>query len=209
MSSSFKVMVPPAIEPILLQDVKSYLRVDFSDDDAMITGLITRARSLAETVTHRAMATQTIQELFTIERPLGGSLSGTIERSPNWYQYQEQLGANPFGAAQFYFDLSMPPVQAVSLVETKVIAFDDWLPFTGVTWLDDTTEPARMYFQSPITANFWRFTYTCGYSFTYPVPYDIQQGILEAVAYWYQYREAQDLPQALINKLLAQKVDWV
>ncbi len=209
MSSSFKVLAPPAIEPILLQDMKSYLRVDFTDDDAMITGLITRARALAEEVTHRSMATQTIQELFTIERPIGGSLSGSIERAPNWYQYQEQLGANPFGAAQFYFDLSMPPIQSVSLVETKVIAFDDWIPFVGNTWLDDTTEPARMYFQDPITANFWRFTYTCGYSATYPLPYVLVQGIMEAVAYWYQFREAEDLPMPIITKFLSKKVDWI
>ena len=209
MSSTYKVTGQVSQEPIALNDAKLYLRVDFSDDDLMIGALISRVRSLAETYTHRAMATQTVQEVFTIERPVGGVLSGAIEQGPNWYQYQEQLGANPFGAAQFYFDLSTPPIQSVTLIETKVIAFDSWLPFAGTTYLDDNAEPARMYFMDPITANFWRFTFVCGYSTSYPVPPDLLQAMYEAIAFFYQNREAQDLPKALSDKFLSKRVDWM
>src|SRR5689334_6017875 len=104
MGSVFKVLAQPALEPITLSDAKAYLRVDFPDDDSVITGIISRARSHAEGMTGRAYATQQIQQIFTITRPTGGVLSGSIEEGPNWYQYPEQLGANPFGPAQFYFD---------------------------------------------------------------------------------------------------------
>lgn len=210
MGSVFKVLTPPATEPISIADAKAYLRVDFPDDDALIAGLISRARSYGEMVTGRAYATQTIQQIDTIARPDGGVLSGPIKPGPNWYVYNEQLGANPFGPAQYYHDLYMPPVQSVSSVQTKVTAFDAYADFDMTnTWIDDTSEPARMYFQNPITANFWKFVIVCGYNASYPVPPDLLQPLYEAVAYLYQYREAQDLPQALINKFLARRVEWI
>lgn len=220
MSTSYKVTVPPTTEPVSLQEAKDWLRVDWTADDALLSTLISRARSLCEGVTHRALATQTIQHVETIERPEGGELSGPINKGPSWYQYQEQLGANPFGAAQFYFDLVMPPFTSgqTITIETKVIAFDPWTTFAQVTnadgstntYVDDNREPARLYFQSPITANFWRVTYTAGYDrYTYPMPPDLKQCVMDACAYLYDNRAAEGLPDALIRKLLAHRVDWL
>lgn len=219
MSTKWKVITPVAVEPITLTDTKAYLRVDFDDDDLTIAELITRARSMTETITGRAMATQQIQVIETIERPLGGVLSGPITPGPNWYQFQEQLGANPFGPAQFYFDLPMPPVQSAQAitVQTKITAFDTWTDFSitpPATWLDDTSEPARFYFQTPVTANFYKFTYYTGYDsvHSYPVPYDLLQPMLEFIGYWYQFREAAgDVAQLqqIINKLLSKRVSWM
>jgi len=216
MSSACKVITQPALEPISLIDAKSYLRVDFPDDDPVIARLIIRARAYAETITHRAFATQQIQQIDTIERPVGGELSGSIGGQPNWYNYNEQLGANPFGAAQFYFDLAFPPVQASQaiMVQTKVTAFSTWTAWTGTTWLDDTQEPARLYFQVPITANFWMFQYWAGYdpTLSIPVPPDALQSMYELVGLWYQYREGGSDPlqlERITCKLLSHRVDWM
>lgn len=219
MSSVFKVITPPSVEPVTLTDMKNYLNVDFDDLDATIAPIITSARQYIEQITGRALATQVIQQIDAIERPEGGPLSGPINQGVNWYNYQQQIGANPFGPAQYYHDLSMPPIQAnqAITVETKVIAFDPWSPFLLVTnldgsanfWVDDNSEPARMYFSDPQTANFWRFTYTAGYSNSYIMPRGLLQCLKEATAYWFQFREAQDLPQALINKILGYRVDCV
>lgn len=222
-SEAFLVITQVATEPITLTDAKDWLNVDFTQKDTLISGLIARARSLAETITGRAFATQQIQEVFTIERPKGGEVSGPINRGPNWYQYQEQLGANPFGAAQFYFDLAMPPFQPnqTFLIETKITAFDPWVVFPQVTnpdgskniWVDNTQEPARMYFMSPITANFWRFTFWAGYDAvqSYLLPQDLRQPLLELVAFWYDNREGDDMPQGLLNKFLAKRLanSWI
>lgn len=211
------VTTPVTQEPIALPDAKSYLRVDFSDDDTMISSLISRVRALGERITGRAFATQTITETFSIARPPGGELSGPIDHGPNWYQYQEQLGANPFGAAQFYFDLAMPPIQSTAstiTVQTKITAFDPWTVFpyalnsdgSANMWIDNTQEPARMYFMSPITANFWQFIFTCGYSSSYPLPFDVLQAMYEGVAFLYDNREAEDFPEALRDKFLARRI---
>jgi len=223
MSSQYKVITPVSTEPITLSDAKSYLRVDFTDDDTLIGEIISRSRSLAETWTGRAFATQQIQQIDTIERPTGGELSGSIEPGPNWYQYQEQLGANPFGAAQFYFDLASPPVQGdetTVTVETRVTAFDPWVTSAIVLqangaynrYLDTISEPARLYFQVPVTANFWRFTYMAGYNTSYPVPPDLLQPMFELVSYFYQFREGGSNPEQykeIQGKLLAKRIDWI
>ncbi len=212
MPSSYIVTVPPSVEPITLTEAKQHLRVDFDDEDFAIANIITRARSYAETITSRALATQTIQQVFTLPRPGGGALSGPMEEGPNWYVYQQQLGANPFGPAMFYFDLAMPPAQSLVAVEYRVVVFDAYMPFTGVYRLDNSYEPARLYFQDPPTANEWRFTFVAGYSDTYRITPVLKQPILDLIGYWYQYREgAGDSAQLqqITNQLLSKRVDWV
>ncbi len=216
MSSACKVITQPSIEPISLTDAKAYLRVDFPDDDAVIARMIVRARARAETLTHRAFASQQIQQVVTIERPTGGTLSGPIVGGVNWYQFQEQLGANPFGVAQYYYDLSMPPVQASRpiVIQTKVTAFEDWTVFTGPTWIDDTQEPARLFVQDPVTSNFWMFQYYAGYDpvYSYQAAPDALQAVYELVSYYYQFREGGGNPaqmQEIEAKLLSHRVDWI
>lgn len=198
-STGFIVLTPPSQEPLTLSDVKDWLNIDFSSKDALITRLITRARRRAETITGRAFASQQIQATYPITRPQGGELSGPVDHGPSWYQYQEQLGANPFGAAMFYFDVPMAPIDLTQTitVETKITAFDQWSTFvTGIAssftqeWIDNNQEPARFYFQSPLTANFWRFTFWCGYgSNTFPLPEDLQEAMLELISCWYDWRD--------------------
>ena len=53
------LVTPPTLEPLTLAEATSHLRVDLNDDDDLITDLITAAREYAETVTRRALLTQT------------------------------------------------------------------------------------------------------------------------------------------------------
>lgn len=200
-SEGWVVLTPPSIEPVTLTDVKDWLNIDFSAKDTLIAKLITRARRRCETITGRAFAPQQIQATFPITRPQGGELSGPTDHGPSWYQFSEQLGANPFGSSQFYFDLNMPPFDTTQplLVETKITAFMAWstffsgLPPTSnptTCWVDTNQEPARLYFLVPVTANFWQFSYYCGYGpNTFPLPEDLAECIYELVSYWYDYRD--------------------
>jgi uncharacterized phiE125 gp8 family phage protein len=52
------LLTPPAVEPVALADAKAYLRVEHSDDDAVISALIAGARSHVEAQTRRALITQ-------------------------------------------------------------------------------------------------------------------------------------------------------
>lgn len=51
--------VNPSIEPVTLSEVKAYLRIDHSDDDNFLSGLIEAARDAAEVYLRRSLITQT------------------------------------------------------------------------------------------------------------------------------------------------------
>ena len=52
-------IVAPYAEPVHLDDAKLHLRVEVTDDDALIRTLIVAARNHAEIFTGRALVTQT------------------------------------------------------------------------------------------------------------------------------------------------------
>jgi uncharacterized phiE125 gp8 family phage protein len=52
------ILGTPLVEPLLLMEVKRWLRVDHSDDDPLITGLIKAARERIEARTGRALLAQ-------------------------------------------------------------------------------------------------------------------------------------------------------
>lgn len=54
-----KLITPPTLEPVTLQEAKDHLRVTTTDEDALISELITSARQQAETFLRRALLTQT------------------------------------------------------------------------------------------------------------------------------------------------------
>ena len=56
---SYQIIVQPATEPITLVEAKAHLRVDFADDDTLITDLIIAARRYCEGHTNRVFITQT------------------------------------------------------------------------------------------------------------------------------------------------------
>lgn len=62
---AIKILVEPAIEPVTLLESKAWLRLDNTDEDDLLTALIKTARTRAETITNRAMITQTVQETVT------------------------------------------------------------------------------------------------------------------------------------------------
>ena len=56
---SIKLIMPPAIEPVTLDEAKTWLKLDTSDDDATVIRLIASARQMVEQYTRRALITQT------------------------------------------------------------------------------------------------------------------------------------------------------
>lgn len=65
---AYHVTSAPAAEPLLLEDIKNYLKVSASvtADDDLIEGLISEARQYVERVTSRALITQTITEYWDV-----------------------------------------------------------------------------------------------------------------------------------------------
>ena len=61
--------VAPAVEPVTLTEAKLYLRVDNTNEDTLITDLITAARMVAESWLRRSLITQTWQLAFDLGIP--------------------------------------------------------------------------------------------------------------------------------------------
>jgi uncharacterized phiE125 gp8 family phage protein len=61
---ALKVVSPVTVEPVTLAQAKLHLRVDGSDEDTLITGLISAARAEAEHITGRSIGEQVLQLLL-------------------------------------------------------------------------------------------------------------------------------------------------
>ncbi len=77
---ALELVTPPIVEPITTTQAKNFLRVDFDDDDALISGLITAARQYAEHYTHRAFFNQTWIR--------------TLDNFPLWWDSLSTMGAS-------------------------------------------------------------------------------------------------------------------
>ena len=77
---AYKLLVEPAIEPITLSEAKQHLRMEVSDDDALITLLIAAGRQYAEQLTRTSFITQQ-WSLGANQYLMMGSQAGSI--TPN------------------------------------------------------------------------------------------------------------------------------
>ena len=192
----------PASEPITLAEAKSYLRIDSSGDDALITSLISTARKLCEEHTQRAFMSQTLQlfldNLDDIDNPLWEGM-----RTGPYLNYYKN-----------YIDLPMPPVVSVTHVKT----FDDDDNATTFSssnyYVDNAKQPARIVLRTGETfptalrvANAIEVQYVVGYSSASAVPEPIKFAIYQVLTYLYEHRgdmyEGKTSLPATATKLLA------
>lgn len=213
----YQVTVPVSVEPVSLSDLRStstgsYLRVDFTDDDAVLTALITQCREEAELKTGKAFAPQTIQAQFTMPQISSEMLSGSeVMYGQDFYQYNETLGANPFSPAPFVLPLPQPPLTAVSLFEYRTTVFSSWTTWPATVnsipnYVVDTLPiPGLVYLQYPPPAYQYRLTYTCGYT---TLPASLKLALIELIAWKYENRLAEDMPNEIYQAFLGRRA-WV
>ncbi|MAF43063.1 MAG: hypothetical protein CMI54_02680 [Parcubacteria group bacterium] len=103
--------VEPAIEPVTLDEMKDFLKVEHTEDDALIFGLIVAARGLAEEYTHRAFISQTL--IFQMDAiPSHGviDLPKAPLQSVTTFQYVDSDGnTQTWGSSNYRVDTVMEP----------------------------------------------------------------------------------------------------
>lgn len=205
-------------EPLAPADLRSsggadsWLRIDFTDSDTVLSGLISQCRLIAEQITGKSFAPQTIQAIWTMPQVNAGSLSGfKLLYDQDFYQYNESLGANPFSPAPFELLMPQPPLVAVSLFEYRITVFNPWQTWpasvNGVPnyVADNLPTPGIVYLQYPPPAYQYRLTFTAGYT---TLPVDLKLALMQFIAWKYENRSGEDMPAEIQNQLMGNK-SWV
>lgn len=163
-----RVVNQPYEEPLELEAVKAHLRVDFSDEDAMIQGYITAARELAETECGRAFVTQD-WELGLDDFPYGDRFrlpGGQLQEVLSFVYTDSELQDHTMTAGTDYvLNQYAEPAEVV-------------LPFSGM-W------PAAVL----NTASAVRIQFRLGYETAADVPTQATQAMLMLIGDWYVNRE--------------------
>jgi hypothetical protein len=176
-----QLVTSPAEEPVSLLEAKLHLRVDFTDDDALITALISAARQAAETLTGRQMVTARWK--LVLDSFPGFSLMGVP-------------GGLPFSLPGHAVLMPKCPVQSVVSIQYLDMASSlQTMPATDYT-VDLACEPARI---TPVFGKTWPIslpqigavwvTFDAGYGAATAVPEGIKCWVKLRVGSLYAYRE--------------------
>jgi uncharacterized phiE125 gp8 family phage protein len=176
---ALKLIAAPVAEPVTLAEAKAHLRVEGTDDDALITALIVAARQGAEHMTGRAIMPQ------TLELALDGFYDG-MDSGLTWG-----------GRHAYRVTLPRPPLASITSV--KYVDADGVLQTMASSdyQLDSHSEPARLV---PAYGTCWPTTrcqpnavlirYVAGYADANAVPQDIRQWMLLRIGMLYENRES-------------------
>ena len=155
---------PPLAEPVTLAELKAHLRIDATDEDEVLEGLIRVSRAHLEVVTGVALMSQGFR-LFLDDWPRGEVIS--LMRTP------------------------VQTIDAILVYDADGVAQDQDL--TGML-LDGTARPARLVIRDrqrpsqPI--NGIEIEFTAGFGAATEVPPELKRAILMHAAYLYEFRGA-------------------
>ena len=161
----YELNTAPTEEPVTLAEMKVFARIDIDDDDALITALITAARSEVEQQTGRSLITQTWDAWLDNVPPLSK------------------------------FELSYRPIQSITHIksineddsEDEILAADIILDGTNASiGIKSTANPLT----STRSFNAFNIQYVAGYGLAADVPEWAKTAIKQIVAHWYEHRES-------------------
>lgn len=207
----------PAVEPVTLDEVRAHLRIDSTDEDLLLETMIQAARQQAETITRRALVTQT----WTMALDKFPSPEMSIS-SANWYGPQWGTSPGPLstyvpdGKSGYEIFLPLPPLQSVASI--KYVDTDGVQQTLDPSKykVDKIGEPARIV---PAFGAMWpatrneinavEVTFTAGFGDPADVPAAIKSWMFMRIGALYENREeiivgrrlvSIDLP--FVNRLL-------
>jgi hypothetical protein len=104
------LQVAPTTEPVTLDELKLWARIDSNDDDALLTSLIVSARQACENYTKRSFITQTWRMTLDLA---GNSLDKLLGDG-----YYELPITALYGGLPTVIDLPRQPVQSITSITT-------------------------------------------------------------------------------------------
>lgn len=184
------LVTAPATEPVTLTEVKAFLRIDNTNDDTLLTSLISVARTAAENYTRRAFISQTWKMYMD---------KWDIKSSNIWWDGVKELPISYVTGKQ---DIEIPLAPLISVTHLKTYddtdaatTFSNSNYFVSV-YSGDYAQNGRIVlrdgqawptFERP--ADGIEIQFVAGYGASASnVPYAIKQAILQEVAFIYEHR---------------------
>jgi len=177
------VITEPSQEPVTLQEVKEYLRVDDATDERVIRPYIESARRFCEEHTGRALMTQTLALFLDAFQDIENPLWEGMRTGPYLNYYKN------------YIVLPRSPVASVTHVKTHNDSDEATTLAASKYYVDSVREPSRIVLRTGETfptslrvANAIEVQYVTGYTSQYNIPEPLRLGILQHIAYLYEHR---------------------
>lgn len=195
--AGLQVTTAPTVEPLTLQEVKEYLRVEDSTDERVVRPFIESVRRIAEEHLGRALMPQTL----TLHVDAFNDLY-----DPLWEGMRTGAYLNYY---KNYVTLPRAPVTSVTSLSTFNDSDTETTMSSSKYYVDSIREPARIVLRQGETfptalrvANAIKVVYVAGYTSAYAVPEPIRMGMLQHIAYLYEHRgdmyeAASPLPPAI------------
>lgn len=145
------VTVPPAAEPVSVEEAKDWARITESAEDAIVERLITRAREMVESYTGRALLSQTVVQRWDYWPRYLEMLRAPVA-SVTSLQYIDTVGVTQtIGTSNYYTDLVSEPARLVPLPSYAWPSLQDGRPnaiiltyVAGHTDADDVPEGIKV-----------------------------------------------------------------
>jgi uncharacterized phiE125 gp8 family phage protein len=188
----FKLITPPATEPITLAEAKEVCRVDGTEEDLLLQALISAAREQCEHILGRSLMPQTWEAVLD-EFPANANIA---------------LFHGPVASIESVKYISAATANEATVPDTDYYLDADNLPaFVLPAYEKEWPQPLP-------TANAVRVRYVAGYADSAAVPANIKAWIKIAVATLYKHREAviegttTELPKGFYGGLLDRYRAW-
>lgn len=190
-----RLKTAPATEPVSLVEAKLYLRVDHTEEDALITELIESARQMVEEYIQRALITQT-WTMFLDRFPSG--------KSPDWWDGTVSAHINTLNEGTRAIGIPRPPLISVTHLKSYDDA-DTATTFSASSYIVDTTkQPGRIILKNSETwpaalrsGNAVEIEFIAGYGAASAVPKALKNAMYLILSSMYECRSsATDMPGA-------------
>ena len=181
--AGLQIATAPTREPVQLQEVKDYLRIEDSVDERLLRPFIITSRKFVEEHTRRTLMQTTFNLFIDTIDELEHPLTEGFTTGPYMNFYKN------------YIALPRSPVSSVSSVSTFSDDDTETTFSSSKYFLDSVREPARVVLRTGETfpsalrvANAIKVVYVAGYANEYAVPEPIKLAILQYIAYLYELR---------------------
>ena len=186
--SGIKIDTAWSTSAVATSDQKSFMRVDFSDDDSLIAELIKASQNVIETYLNRSITTQTLS-LF-------------LDRLPFYSDIKLQEGIYTAPDLEYNSNfIVLPKAPVASVTHVKYYANDDTASTFASTnyYVDTISQQARIVLKTGSSwptvaetrnANAYEIKYVAGYGGASDVPEPIVQAIKVLTTHLYENREA-------------------